>query len=52
MGFPKIPDPQEIANMTAEAMEPMMDKLDRLIELLEEQNDLLRNRRETTQLTS
>lgn len=46
MGFPKIPDPQEIANMaaeaTAEAMEPMMDKLDRLIELLEEQNDLLR----------
>jgi hypothetical protein len=42
LGFPKIPDPQEIASMTAEAMQPMVDKLDRLIDLLEEQNQLLR----------
>lgn len=33
MGFPKIPDPEEIANMTAEAMLPMMEMINELVEV-------------------
>lgn len=36
MGFPKIPDSQEIAQMTADAMQPMMDELTKLTGLLTE----------------
>jgi hypothetical protein len=35
MGLPKIPDPKEIAKMTAEAMQPMMDQLEMIHDTLE-----------------
>lgn len=44
MGFPKIPDPQEIANLTAEAMSPMMLLLTEIRDLIQEQNKLLQGR--------
>jgi hypothetical protein len=44
IGIPKIPDPQEIACMTAEAMKPMMDLLTEIRDLIKEQNELLRER--------
>ena len=44
VGFPKIPDPQEIANLTAEAMSPMMLLLTEIRDLIEEQNKLLQGR--------
>jgi hypothetical protein len=42
MGFPKIPDPKEIADMTAEAMEPMVDLLTEVRDLLRDNNALQR----------
>lgn len=44
MGFPKIPDPQEIANMTAKSMEPMMLLLQEIRDLIKEQNAMLARR--------
>lgn len=44
VGFPKIPDPQEIADMTAKSMEPMMDLLTEIRDLIQEQNKMLAQR--------
>lgn len=41
MGFPKIPDSEEIAAMVTTGLEPMMDELKTIRELLQEQNRIL-----------
>jgi hypothetical protein len=46
MVFPKIPDSKEIADMTAEAMKPMMVLLTDIRDLIKEQNRLLETQRE------
>ena len=40
MGFPKIPDAKEIADMTADAMQPMMDQLETISDQLERLIDI------------
>ena len=42
MGLPKIPSPEEIAETTRKAMQPMMDELVNITELLVEIRDELK----------
>ena len=42
MGLPKIPSPEEIAETTRKAMQPMMDELTKISKHLEELVELQR----------